>query len=129
MATIVLSGVTPILVLLDKTDAGFPGLKWLPVIFPALASIVTSVSTSFPFQENAVSANSAVELLEAELEKFVLGVTQSYRWSHLTSDPDRRIKQQEAVENFITQVNRIHLKQLQSSESEVQEKVPEAVEA
>lgn len=94
-----------------------------------MASIVTSVSTSFPFQENAVSANSAVELLEAELEKFVLGVTQTYRWSDLTSDPDRRIKQQEAVENFITQVNRIHLKQLQSSESEVQKKVPEAVEA
>lgn len=129
VATIVLSGVTPILVLLDKTDAEFPWLKWLPVIFPAVASIVTSVSTSFPFQENAVAANSAVELLEAELEKFVLAVTSAYRWSDVTSEVDRRAKQQEAVESFIVQVNRIHLKQLQPSEAEAQKKAPEAAEA
>ena len=33
-ATIVLSGVTPILVLVDKLEAGVSWLKWLPVICP-----------------------------------------------------------------------------------------------
>lgn len=129
VATIVLSGVTPILVLLDKTDAGVPWLKWLPVIFPAIASIVTSISTSFPFQENAVAANTAVEFLEAELEKFVLGVTPAYRFSDLPTEVERRTKLQEAVESFIVQVNKIHLKQLQTSEAETQRKMPDPVEA
>lgn len=115
VATIVLSGATPILVLVDKTDTGIPGFKWLPVIFPAVASIVTSVSTSFPFQENAVAANTAVEFLEAELEKFVLGVTSMYRFSDLPTEVERRAKLQEAIESFIVQVNKIHLKQLQTS--------------
>ncbi|MBD2633894.1 DUF4231 domain-containing protein [Limnothrix sp. FACHB-881] len=125
VATIVLSGVTPILVLLDKTETGLPWLKWLPVLFPAVASIVTSISTSFPFQENAVAANTAVEFLEAELEKFILGVTNAYRFSDLPPR-ERRIKLQEAVESFIIQVNKIHLKQLQNSgDAESQKKGPD----
>ena len=58
---------------------GISWFKWLPVIFPAVASIVASIVTSFPFQENSVAANTTVELLEAEQEKFVLGVTETYR--------------------------------------------------
>jgi hypothetical protein len=60
MATVVLSGVTPILVLVDKLEAGQAWLKWLPVICPAIASIVASIVTSFPFQENWISANTIV---------------------------------------------------------------------
>jgi len=66
LATVVFSGITPILVLVDKLDVGISWFKWLPVIFPAVASIVASVVTSFPFQENSVAANTTVELLEAE---------------------------------------------------------------
>ena len=117
IATIVLSGVTPILVLVDRTDTGISWFKWLPVIFPAVASIVTSVSTSFPFHENAVAANTAVEFLEAELEKFVLGVTSIYRFSDLPTEVERRTKLQEAIESFIVQVNNIHLKQLQGPQT------------
>ena len=73
LATVILSGVTPILVLVDKLEPSQAFFKWLPVICPAVASIVASIVTSFPFQENWISANTTVELLEAEQEKFVLG--------------------------------------------------------
>ena len=68
IATIILSSATPILVLLDQqaNSPDIPYLKWLPVIFPAIAAVVTSVSTSFPFQERWVNADNVVELLEAE---------------------------------------------------------------
>lgn len=115
ISTIIFSGVTPILVLLDKIEAAAGWVRWLPVIFPAIASIVTSVSTSFPFQENWVSANVVVELLEAEQEKFILGVSPAYRFYDLVDPSKRRRKVQESVESFIKQVNQIHLKQIQQS--------------
>ncbi len=116
MLTIILSGITPILVLLDKLETGSALLKWLPVIFPAVASIVASVSTSFPFQENWIAANTTVELLEAEQEKFVLGVTPAYRFSDSSDGARRQQQSQKAIEHFIVQVNKIHLKQVQSSD-------------
>ncbi|NEQ87125.1 MAG: DUF4231 domain-containing protein [Moorea sp. SIO2I5] len=117
MLTIILSGITPILVLLDKLETGSALLKWLPVIFPAVASIVASVSTSFPFQENWIAANTTVELLEAEQEKFVLGVTPAYRFSDSSDGARRQQQSQKSIEHFIVQVNKIHLKQVQSSDS------------
>jgi hypothetical protein len=65
LLTVILSGVTPILVLVDKLEAGQAWLKWLPVLCPALVSIIASIVTSFPFQKNSIAANTAVELLEA----------------------------------------------------------------
>lgn len=128
ISTIVLSGVTPILVLLDKVDIQVVWIKWLPVIFPAIASIVTSLATSFPFQENWMAANRAVELLEAEQEKFILGVTASYRFFDLPDDYQRKQKVQESVESFIAKVNQIHLKQfLQESSDADMAKTKEAV--
>lgn len=115
LATVVLSGVTPILVLVDKLEAGQAWLKWLPVICPAIASIVASIVTSFPFEQNWVSANTTVELLEAEQEKFILGVTPAYRSYDLTDEGQRQQQAKMAIENFINQVNNIHLKQVQGS--------------
>jgi len=120
MATIVFSGITPILVLVDKLDIGVIWFKWLPVIFPAVASIVASVVTSFPFQENWISANTAVELLEAEREKFILGVTQAYRCYDIADESQRKKKLKQAIENFINQVNQIHLKQVQEASETMQ---------
>lgn len=51
IGTVILSGVTPILVLVDKLEAGQAWLKWLPVLCPAVASIVANIVTSFPFQK------------------------------------------------------------------------------
>lgn len=124
ISSIVLSGVTPILVLLDKVDLSIPWIKWMPVIFPAVASIVTSLSTSFPFQKNWMAANTSVELLEAEQEKFILGVTPAYRFFDLPDDTQRKRKVQESVESFITQVNTIHLNQIQAP-TETEAKPPE----
>lgn len=115
LATVILSGVTPILVLVDKLEADSQWLKWLPVICPALASIVASIVTSFPFQENSIAANTAVELLEAEQEKFILGVTPPYRCYDLVNETQRQQQSQKAIENFIEQVNSIHLKQVRES--------------
>lgn len=117
IGTIVLSGVTPILVLVDKIQASDNWLKWLPVIFPAVASIVASIVTSFPFQENWISANTTVELLEAEQEKFVLGITPLYRCYDSINENEQERKAKKSIENFITQVNNIHLKQIQETSS------------
>lgn len=125
ISTVILSGVTPILVLVDKLEAGQAWLKWLPVICPALASIVASIVTSFPFQKNAVAANTTVELLEAEQEKFILGITPAYRCYDVAGEAEQQQRVSQAVELFINQVNNIHLQQVQQSEQQ-QEKKEEA---
>ena len=121
LGTIVFSGVTPILVLVDKLETGQVWLKWLPVICPAIASIVASIVTSFPFQENWISANRVVELLEAEQEKFLLGTNANYK-IYDVADPIERCKMaRNSIANFITKVNTIHLKQVEGQESSQQQ--------
>lgn len=122
ISTVVLSGVTPILVLVDKLEAGQAWLKWLPVICPAAASIVASIVTSFPFQKNSLAANTAVELLEAEQEKFILGVTPLYRCYDLTDETEQQQKASQAIEQFIMQVNNIHLQLVQQTTESPAEK-------
>jgi len=118
LGTIILSGVTPILVLVDKLDAGVAWLKWFPVICPAAASIIASVATSFAFQEKWTSANKTVELLEAEQEKFILGASPAYRDYDLTEPADREKSLKMAIANYVSKVNSIHLKQIQADEPE-----------
>jgi hypothetical protein len=125
IATVILSGVTPILVLVDKLEAGQAWLKWLPVLCPAIASIVASIVTSFPFQKNSLAANTAVELLEAEQQKFILGVTPAYRCYDVSEEIQQQQKASQALEYFIVQVNNIHLNQLQQT-SETQSEKPES---
>ncbi|MBE9000990.1 MULTISPECIES: DUF4231 domain-containing protein [unclassified Nostoc] len=122
IATVILSGVTPILVLVDKLEAGQAWLKWLPVLCPAIASIVASIVTSFPFQKNSLAANTAVELLEAEQEKFILGVTPPYRCYDVSDESQQQQKASQALEYFIVQVNNIHLNQLQQTSETQSEK-------
>jgi Protein of unknown function (DUF4231) len=125
ISTVIFSGITPILVLVDKLEAGQTWLKWLPVICPAIASIVASIVTSFPFQKNSMAANTVVELLEAEQEKFILGITSAYRCYDIPEEAKQQQKVSQAIEQFITQVNNIHLQQVQQktdSDQENQEK-------
>ncbi len=126
IATVILSGVTPILVLVDKLEAGQAWLKWLPVLCPALASILASIVTSFPFQKNSIAANTAVELLEAEQEKFILGVTQPYRCYDVADEIQQQQKASQALEYFIVQVNNIHLNQVQQASETQSEKTESA---
>ncbi|WP_088243733.1 DUF4231 domain-containing protein [Calothrix rhizosoleniae] len=122
IATVILSGITPILVLVDKLEAGQNWLKWLPVICPALASIIASIVTSFPFQKNAVVANTIVELLEAEQEKFILGITPAYRCYDIVEETEQQQRVSQAVELFINQVNNIHLQQVKQATEQQEEK-------
>ncbi|MBS9386225.1 MAG: DUF4231 domain-containing protein [Dolichospermum sp. BR01] len=121
ISTVVLSGVTPILVLVDKLEAGQSWLKWLPVICPAVASIVASIVTSFPFQKNWMAANKAVELLEAEQEKFILGISPAYRCYDIPEEDKQQQRVSQAIELFINQVNNIHLQQVQQNTDSDQE--------
>ncbi len=59
-----------------------------------------------------------MELLEAEQEKFVLGISKSYRCYDITDAAQRQTKAKKAIENFISQVNNIHLKQIQELAAE-----------
>ncbi len=129
LGTVVLSGVTPILVLVDKLEAGVTWLKWLPVICPAAASIIASVATSFAFQEKWTAANKAVELLEAEQEKFILGAGPVYQDYDLTETADREKGLKMAIANYISKVNNIHLKQIGDAPESVQQKKPESEES
>ncbi|BAZ86305.1 DUF4231 domain-containing protein [Dolichospermum compactum] len=125
ISTVILSGVTPILVLVDKLEAGQSWLKWLPVICPAVASIVASIVTSFPFEKNWMAANKAVELLEAEQEKFILGISPAYRCYDISEEGKQQQRVSQSIELFINQVNNIHLQLVQpnsDSEQGTQEK-------
>jgi hypothetical protein len=115
ISTVIFSGITPILVLVDKLEAGQAWLKWLPVICPAIASIVASIVTSFPFQKNSMAANTVVELLEAEQEKFILGISPAYRCYDIPEEAKQQQKVSQAIEQFINQVNNIHLQQVQQN--------------
>lgn len=129
LGTVVLSGITPILVLVDKLEAGVTWLKWLPVICPAAASIIASVATSFAFQEKWTTANKVVELLEAEQEKFVLGAGPVYQDYELTETADREKSLKMAIANYISKVNNIHLKQIGDAPESVQGKKAESSES
>lgn len=129
MTTVIFSGITPILVLVDKLESGQAWLKWLPVICPAIASIVASIVTSFPFEKNWLAANTAVELLESEQEKFILGVTPAYRCYDLADDAQRQQMAKMAIENFLNQVNSIHLNLVQKTTEKVKEEKTEQTES
>ncbi|MGK7895519.1 MAG: DUF4231 domain-containing protein [Xenococcus sp. (in: cyanobacteria)] len=129
LATIILSGVTPILVVVDQqSSANMPAyVRWLPVIFPAIAAIVSSFSTSFPLETRWNDANRIVEQLEAEQEKFILGVTKPYRaFMIVKDDEERRKKLKLTIENFIIEVNKIHLQQFGSVDEKVSTQEAEA---
>ena len=116
IVTIIFSAVTPILVLVEKSETSPLWLKWLPVICPAIASIVASLSTSFPLEETWLSSRKAVDNLEAEKEKFLLGVTVGYRIPRNAQEKERYKMTRDAMAKFINKVSTIHLKQLQDQE-------------
>jgi hypothetical protein len=118
ISTTILSGITPILVVVERLDSGPIWFKWLPVVFPAVAAIVSSIVTSFPFQEKWIEANKTVELLEAEQEKFILGITEPYRSYDVADTAQRQTRSKQSIENFIAKVNSIHLKQIQDMSAE-----------
>ncbi|MGK7942975.1 MAG: DUF4231 domain-containing protein [Microcystaceae cyanobacterium] len=134
ISTIIFSGVTPVLVLVDKLDTGSAWLTWLPVILPAIASIFASFSTSFPLENSWKEANQIVENLEAEQEKFSLRITKLYMEVNKIKEDGKteqrspeQIQQLEkkAIAAFINNVNNIHLNQVQSEAEEIEKPEPE----
>ena len=115
--TIIFSAVTPIVVLIEKSNPNPSWLKWLPVILPAIASIIASLSTSFPFEDTWLSSRKALESLEAEKEKFLLGVSPGYRIPRYAEEKERYKMTRDAMAKFINQVSSIHLKQLKDNEA------------
>lgn len=114
--TIIFSAVTPILVLIEKSNTTPVWLKWLPVILPAIASVIASLSTSFPFEDTWLSCKKALESLEAEKEKFLLGVSPGYRIPRYAEEKERYKMARNAMAKFINKVSSIHLKQSKEEE-------------
>lgn len=130
ISTIIFSGVTPVLVLVDKLDTGPVWLNWLPVILPALASIFASFSTSFPLETRWKESNKIVENLEAEQEKFSLRITKLDMESIKTEEGGKKQQktneqiqelEKQAIAAFINRVNDIHLNQVQSEVEKIKE--------
>ncbi|MBS9771030.1 DUF4231 domain-containing protein [Trichodesmium erythraeum] len=116
IVTIIFSAVTPILVLVEKSETSPAWLKWLPVILPAFASIIASLSTSIPLEETWLSSKKAVENLEAEKEKFLLAVTTGYRIPRNAEEKERYKMTRDAMAKFINTMSNIHLKKIQDQE-------------
>lgn len=149
MSTIIFSGVTPVLVLVDKLDTNKTSflIAWLPVIFPAIASIVASISTSFPLESIWKESNSIVENLEAEQQKFILGInndtvlelnTPIVPEGSQTPEEQQQTAQQiqlqekrakRAIVEFINKINEIHLKQITAQVDKLKEQTEQAPEA
>lgn len=120
ISVIILAGITPILVLINQSQANIPPslqidakllgwIRWLPVILPALAAILTTISTAFPFLENWINSKNTAEILEAEREKFIVSATEDY----LVDDTDA--SKRKAIGNFVTVINEVHLQEVQNS--------------
>ncbi|MCL2927820.1 MAG: DUF4231 domain-containing protein [Trichodesmium sp. MAG_R01] len=116
IVTIIFSAVTPILVVVEKSETGPAWLKWLPVILPAFASVIASLSTSIPLEETWLSSKKAVENLEAEKEKFLLAVTTGYRIPRNAEEKERYKMTRDAMAKFINTMSNIHLKKIQDQE-------------
>ena len=56
-----------------------------------------------------------MELLEAEQEKFVLGVTQAYAYPLGQTGSSLQQKANQAIDGFINSINGIHLKRVQEA--------------
>ncbi|MDE5074060.1 MAG: DUF4231 domain-containing protein [Trichodesmium sp. St5_bin8] len=116
IVTIIFSAVTPILVVVEKSETSPAWLKWLPVILPAFASVIASLSTSIPLEETWLSSKKAVENLEAEKEKFLLAVTTGYRIPRNAEEKERYKMTRDAMAKFINTMSNIHLKKIQDQE-------------
>jgi hypothetical protein len=112
----ILTGLTPVLVLLSK-DTGtvlpkplLPLVVWLTILIPAVASIMATTTTIFNFQDDWVQAKKTAESLEALREEYVLGASELFRVD--LSTETRPEQQRRALENFILKINAIHLQQV-----------------
>lgn len=119
LLTATLSGLTPILVLVDRNQdlkAMMPspfttGLTWAMLIAPGLAAVLATTSTIFNFQEEWIQSKKTAEALEAVREEFLMGASPEYRVT--ARDPETKLTQRkQALENFIIRVNELHLKQV-----------------
>ena len=116
IVTIIFSAVTPILVLIEKSETTPVWVNWLPVIFPAVASVVASISTAFPLEEYKVASKKAINDLEAEKEKFLLAVTTGYRIPRNADEKIQYKMTRDAMAKFMNKVSNVHLQQLQDQE-------------
>lgn len=93
IAAIILSGLTPVLIL--WTDVPKP-IQALPA---ALASIAAGMVGVFHFQENWVASKNAAESLKSELLAFETRTTEWYRAS---------AGEDQALDNFVVRIEHLH---------------------
>jgi hypothetical protein len=114
-----LSGLTPILVLIERDEslkAMMPNplkiaLTWAMLISPGIAAVLATTSTLFKFQEEWIQAKKTAESLEALREEFLLGASPAYQITATATDA-KILQRKKALENFIIKVNELHLNQI-----------------
>jgi len=92
IATVVLSGLTPVLILLDGLS------KPLQALPAALAAAAAALNGIFQFQQNYVIFTYAQRALESELTKFE---------TRTTGDYSVELEDQRALDNFVSHVEAV----------------------
>lgn len=107
-AIIVLSGLTPILILWEDVSAP---LKALP---PALVAVLIGLSGAFQWKENYLRFALASEALQSERVKFLTRTTRAY---------NATVSDDLAIQNFVSQIERIAIREAAEWRGLMQESV------
>ena len=101
LATITLSALTPVLILVTELP------KWAQALPAALAAIAAALSNVFNWKENWVRRASTLELLIAERVRYETRTTAAY---------DVALDDQEALNNFVESTTTLNLMEVSNWE-------------
>ena len=97
VATIVLSALTPVLILITDLP------KWAQALPAALAAIAASLNNVFHWQEHWIRRASTLEVLEAELLKYETRTSSAY---------EVKLDEQQALNNFVGATTNFNLQEV-----------------
>lgn len=100
---IVLSAMTPVLIVIDWRLPTYPVLRWVPVMTSVVVAILTSALKTFKFQEHWIGYRTTCETLKKEVH-FYEAVIGEY-----ANSEDREALFVERVENLISRENTLWL--------------------
>lgn len=106
LVAIVLSGLVPVLVIIQMSLRA-QTVWWLTVsvliaLFPASATIVSTLNDLFQYKENWIRFSIALEELKSEKMKYLTRTTKAYQ---------RELDDYEALTNFVSRVEAITLRE------------------
>jgi len=100
LLTIILSALTPVLILVDP-----PFSKWIQALPAALAAIAAASTNVFNWKEHWIRRSSTLEQLIAELLKYETRTSPAY---------DIKLGEHERLNNFVETTTRLNLMEVSS---------------